>query len=565
MGGGYGLRVDQRGADRQVTGIYQLIEIMKPVPSSFFDINAAIGTSAYGKPEFRTAGDLIRHMGYLQIDRSLVWSYRARDFHPVTGNRDLLDDIAEYRDRLIPAMVVTPANCYEDGAVEFLKTRLAEVGGRGLRIFPGTSRFRLESLERLLGELAPSKPALFWSFKDSMDAGDITACARLACQFPETNFVLTELMWGQFTNALHLLESAENIHIDISWLHMRDSIELLCRHFGPERVLFGTGYKAHYAAAIAMLTHCALDSVDREKIAHGNVERLLGLEPVSKPLCSAPASLEAKPVWKAFREGHPVSGGNVLDAHGHIGPRTRGWVMRDIEPTGHFQNLIRQMDDCGVERTIVAPGEALFGDPLRGNREAEEKLAPHQDRFSGFFCFNPHYHDELASALEEFFTRNFYVGLKILAAYWGVDLNDERYVPVWECAERHGLPILLHTWNDSYNAPFRLKEIAPKFPHAVFLLGHAGGGTAGRREAEIMAAEHPNVFLEFCGSFTTPVDWLETLEKVGVEKVVFGSDTDAHSVAWELGRMLSLPLPDAHLEPMLGANMRKILAGRRTR
>lgn len=550
--------------NRAIFGAVPAPKIMKPVPSSFFDINGAIGASAYGKPDFRTARELVDHLDYLQIDRSLVWSHRARDLHPVTGNRDLFDDLAEYRDRLIPAMVVSPANCYEDGAVEFLKTRLAEPGGRGLRIFPGTSRFRLETLERLLGELAPLKPAIFWSFKDSMDPGDLTACVRLARQFPETNFVLTELMWGQFTNALHLLESAENMHIDISWLHMRDSIELLCRHFGPERVLFGTGYKAHYAAAVAMLTHGALGEADREAIAHGNAERLLGLEPVSNPLYSAPACLETKPVWKAFREGRPVPGGKVLDAHGHIGPRTRGWIMRDIEPAAHFQNLIRQMDDCGVERTLVAPSEALFGDPLRGLREAEEKLAPHKDRFSGFLCFNPHYHDELAPALEEFFKRDFYVGLKILAAYWKVDLNDERYLPVWQCAERHGLPILLHTWNDRYNAPFRLKDIPLKFPHAVFLLGHGGGGTAGRREAEIMAAEHPNVYLEFCGSFTTPVDWLETLEKVGTEKVVFGSDTDAHSLAWELGRMLSLPLPDERLEPMLGTNMRQILARRRT-
>ena len=88
----------------------------------------------------------------------------------------------------------------------------------------------------------------------------------------------------------------------------------------------------------------------------------------------------------------------------------------------------------------------------------------------------------------------------------------------------------------------------------------SGGGGRGRLEAESLARENPNVYLEFCGSFTTPRPFETSLQLVCRERVLFGSDTAAHDAAWELGRYLSMPLPDNELIPGLGTNMQGILA-----
>jgi len=77
-----------------------------------------------------------------------------------------------------------------------------------------------------------------------------------------------------------------------------------------------------------------------------------------------------------------------------------------------------------------------------------------------------------------------------------------------------------------------------------------------------LALAHPNVYLEWCGSFTSPDSLVGTLERVGVDRVVFGSDAIAHDIYWELGRLLSQDLPDERLVPILGANMREILSRR---
>jgi len=158
--------------------------------------------------------------------------------------------------------------------------------------------------------------------------------------------------------------------------------------------------------------------------------------------------------------------------------------------------------------------------------------------------------------MDGFFKRGYYIGFKILAAYWRIPFTDSRYDVVWKYADKFRLPILLHTWDGE---PPLLKDIVKKYPNANFLLGHSGGGTRGRLEAEELALANPNVYLEFCGSFCTPRPFEVSMKIVGNDRVMFGSDTGAHDQAWELGRYLSMPVPDKQLIPGLGENFIKVL------
>jgi uncharacterized protein len=530
-----------------------------------FDVNGCIGEGAYGIADFPEASDLIRQMDYLGIDRCLVWHVLARDLAPAYGNRKLLEMISEKKEfskRLLPAFVITPSNFYEYGVMDFLQESFRRHGLKALRIFPRTSRFDIRTIERILGEVSKFEPVVLWDFKDSNGPADCMGLVELSEKFPQVRFVLTGAMWGQFNNVVDIMWRSKNVFTDISWLHMRDTIELLRDEFGAERILFGTGFRSHYGASIAALQHARITDSERSLISCGNAGRLLGITPLSEKISSEPVIINDKPVWKRFSEGFPVEGVEVIDAHAHIAPSTRGWILRDVEIEDNVSNLILQMDACGVSKTVVAPESGLFSEPISGNLEVERIMLKHLDRFAGYLAFNPWYSDRLVPELDGFFSRGFFVGLKILASYWRVPVEDKRYVPAWEYANRYSLPILLHTWDGVYDSPGMLKNIVSFYPDAKFLLGHAGGGTQGRAEAVELARENANVFLEFCGSFTTPADWLDTIKSVGIDKVIFGSDTGAHGLAWELGRFLSIPLPDKELIPAMGQNFKKILSGR---
>ena len=525
----------------------------------YFALNPMIGYGAYARPDFPRAKDLLAHLDYLSIDRCLVSSIEARDATPLHGNRKLLEEIAPWQERLYPAFVITPADFFIEASRQWLLEQ-ARAGRKAFRVCPAISRFPLRQIERLLAELAPCQPLLLLDFRGSNDPLLFRDLEYLAQKYPSVNFVLCQHMWPSFGAILDVLWRCRNIFLDISWLHMRQAIELVKEHFGCERLLFGIGYKTHYGAAIGALAHAQLTAAEREMIAHGNLERLLQLPPLNRKLASDSPLLARKPLWDAFRRGMPLSL-PVIDAHTHDCAANRGWYNRDIEPGRMLSAMLPDMDKHGVDRIILSSEQALFSEPVDGNRALEKEARKFPGRFSGYFVFNPLYEEKITvPVLDKFFRREFFVGFKLLPAYWAIPLTDPRYCRVWEYADRYALPILIHTWGDAA----ALTEIAPKYPRAAFLLGHSGGSDGGRRQCETIAAAASNTYFEFCGTFCSTLPWQDSIARFGSKRFVFGSDFAAHNQAWELSCFLSIPLPDKVLQPILGQNIQRLLQRRQT-
>lgn len=531
---------------------------MKATP--LFNVNGVIGRGAYEEPDFPTAESLVAHMDYLGVDRSLVSHVEARDLSPVWGNQRLLEEIAESGsgDRLIPAFVVAPSCLYERGTLEFLKKSCASGRVRALRIHPETNRYPIILLERVLGELAKWKPVVFWECRHG-GANDFRDIVHLAETLPNVSFILTGRGMFGFGSIIDAMWRRDNILADTSLMYVVEYLNVVIEEFGAERLVFGIGSKTHYGAAVAALAHAQISESDRVKIAHGNIERLLGLKPMTAKLARVPDFSKRKPLWETFRGGEAIKNINVIDAHGHIGPLGLGVYFRDVDLPTQAEKMTVNMKRLGIGRTIVSASHALFANSLEGNRLVESELGSPRGMFSGYVVFNPLYKDDLAPELDGLFKSGFFVGFKLLASYWKIPLTDPRYKPVWEYAERYCLPILMHTWDDAFNSPAMLEDIVRKYPHALFLLGHSGGGTRGRREAEELTLANTNVFLEFCGSFTTPLAYEATMKSVGPDRIVFGTDTWGHDPAWELGRYLSIPFPDKALAPGLGDNVLRLL------
>jgi predicted TIM-barrel fold metal-dependent hydrolase len=480
--------------------------------------------------------------------------------NPTWGNRRLLREIEESScpDRLLPAFVISPSCYYENGALAFLKENLGSGKVRALRIYPEVSRFPILQLERIFAELAEWEPVVFCDCR-SLSENELRDFVTLAEKFPGMSFVFTQKSWSGFGSLIDAMWRRKNIYVDISWIHMRGTVNLIIEEFGAERLLFGIGNKAHYGAAIAALAHYRITPKQRELIAHGNIEKLLKIKPLKKISFENTALLKQKPLWNTFREGLPLDGVKVIDTHGHIGPISLGHYFRDMDFEEQIRIMTEQMKRCGIGKTMVSVINALFGEAVEGNLLAEKHLSKHQDIFSGYLSFNPLYGKELNAELDNFFSRGFFIGFKILPVYWKIPVTDSGYEPVWKYADKYRMPILIHTWDDSYDSPAMLKDIVKKYSNAVFLLGHSGGGTRGRIEAEELALANQNVFLEFCGSFCTQRPFEDSMKTVGADRIVFGSDTVGHDLAWELGRYLSMPVPDKQLIPGLGENFDKIL------
>ena len=521
---------------------------------SLFDATKYIGKGSTERPDFPTAADLLAHLDRLGIDRAVVWHIAARDLHPMVGNEWLIREIDATpgaRDRLIPAFVIMPPMLYERGTMGQFLELVKEHRIRAFHFIPKGLHWSLKLIAPIVRAILPHEPVLMLDSR-RLDPGDTLT---FAAEFPRVPIICTQAMWPHYAALYTLLEDRRNIYVETSFLHTYRTLEHLIEYFGAERIIFGAGPRSNNGAAIAALMHAEISEEHREQIARRNLEGLLGIHP--SPRAARPVTGDG--LWPRLLRRERL-GLEIIDAHAHLG-RTGSWVVDFTDLQSQVEAALGCMDRMGVRTMIVAGLEALSLDPLEGNVYLEKQLQPYGDRFRGYFTFNPLYADRLAPRLDDFFSRPFFAGFKLLNDYWGVPVTDPRFTPMWEYADAHRLPVLLHTWQGAHSAPRMLRDIAPRYPNAFFLLGHSGADD--RPDAEALAQNNPNVYLEWCGSFTNTDEWDGTLARLGSRRLLYGTDGMLHDPAWEMGRLLSLDLPDETLLPILGDNMRGILAQRR--
>ncbi len=522
-----------------------------------FDANGSFGKPSAGAPEFPVLADRLAFMDRFGIARSLVWNVESAQNHAGAGNRAMLDQIRATpgaSGRIVPALSVSGLMPYESGGVEGLVDQMAESGTRALRFVNVFGRLTLRQLDPVMTAVMKRKPFVILRH----DQAAVEDVADFAERYPEVPLILTEVMWGPCITVFDLMRRRKNILLDSSWMHSYDATKLVVERFGAERLVFGTGYKTHNGAAIAALARADITDRQRRLIAGGNLERLAGLKPCAPRLAM---DTPGNTVWRRLLDGQPL-GVDVVDAHGHVGP-SGGYVLNVQEEAKQIPLALKALDAIGIDTMIVSGLQALTGGPVEGNDRVESLLTPVSARIKGYVVFNPFYAKELIPRLDRYFAGSVFVGFKTHGNYWSIPIDDSRFAPMWKYAEQHRLPVLNHTWNGSYSSPAMLTDVVKRYPHVSFIVGHSGGGDAGRRESVTLAKENKNVYLEWCGSFCSTIPWEETLREVASRQVVFGTDAVAHDIHWELGRLLSLNVPDTVLIPVLGGNMRRILAMRR--
>ena len=524
-------------------------------PPVLIDVNAFFGKSATGDSEFPEIRDRLEFMDRLGISMSLVWNTESRQNHALSSNQKMIDEITrtpKAGGRIIPALSVSGLMHYEQNGIQTLKKQMIDGKTRALRFVNVFKRLTLCQLEPLIRGVAGLKPFIILRH----DETNIQDILEFTSMFPEIPVVLTEVMWGSCIIVFDLMRQRKNILVDNSWLHSYGAVEQVVERFGAKRLFFGTGYKSHAGAAITQLAGADITDKERQLVMHGNLEYLLDNAKAAPVQSAKPADS----LWGRCLAGKTL-GVDIVDAHFHLGP-SGGYVLKNQEERSQVKPALKVMDSLGIQTVLVSGMQALLSEAVEGNNLLEKVLTPNSDRFKGYLGFSPFYADGLVRNFDRYFSGSFFVGFKTLCSYWGVKIYDPRFKPMWIYANRHRLPILNHTWGKEDIS--LLWDVVKKYPHAHFLIGHSGGSSEdARQEAELLTRKNPNVCLEWCGSFCCTTSWEKTLQQVSPLQVVFGTDAMAHDIYWELGRLLSLDVPDKILIPILGQNMLRILAQRR--
>jgi len=243
-----------------------------------FDCNCFIGLPAVGilKPA-AGAKDLLAAMDRSGIERALVWHVVQRDYAVPTGNRLLAEAIADHRDRLVGCWGVMPEQTGELPAADDLCEQMAEANVRALRAFPDRNRYllRAESCGPLLDVMVERRIPLILA---AQNADQWRTAYDLLAQYPQLVCVLSDMhVWGTDRWFRPLVEAYRHVYVELSEYILDGGIEAFVESYGADRLLFGTGFpKWDHGGVMLMLRHAEVVPGDRQAIAAGNLERILG-------------------------------------------------------------------------------------------------------------------------------------------------------------------------------------------------------------------------------------------------------------------------------------------------
>jgi len=244
----------------------------------FFDCNTYIGLPRRGELRpVKTAAELVAEMDRAGIERALVWHYTQRDWSVGEGNRMIAEAIAPHRERLVGTWCILPPQCEEIPPRKEFFTAMKKAGIGALRAFPAEHRWhpRREVIGELFDEISERGIPLIMSCDEHVHWP--ATLYDVMREFPTLTLVITDVgLWGPDRFFRPLVENYQNVYVEISQYILADGIKTFVKKYGAERLLFGTGFpRQDHGAMMLVVKHAEISEADKEKIAAGNMERIL--------------------------------------------------------------------------------------------------------------------------------------------------------------------------------------------------------------------------------------------------------------------------------------------------
>ena len=178
----------------------------------------------------------------------------------------------------------------------------------------------------------------------------------------------------------------------------------------------------------------------------------------------------------------------------------------------------------------------------------------------GLVWGNPRLPGYLAEA-ERFLEHPKFLGMKLHPLLDGYHPNDPAVHPLVELLLERDLPVLIHCGHPIFTLPWSIEELVVGFPEAKVILGHMGHGNIVYINASIDVAErNPNVYLETSG-MPMHTKIREAVERVGPDRVLYGSDVPFHHPKVEIEKVRVSGLPPESIERVLSKNGRRLFFG----
>jgi uncharacterized protein len=241
----------------------------------------------------------------------------------------------------------------------------------------------------------------------------------------------------------------------------------------------------------------------------------------------------------------------IFDMHMHIENSTAlGWQMSAAD-------CIRAMDEAGVERAAVMTLTDLPGLNPAGLELIAEACEEFPGRLYGFLRLNP----ALLETSKELLTRAVqqlgFKGLKLHPVSTLQHPGGAATIELVRHAGELGVPTLFHCGDEPMTTPLSIAQTAAACPDSTIVLGHMGG-YFHVEEAIDVAETFGNIVLE-TSAMPYPDKIRTAVDRIGADRVVFGSDGPVASPALEKQKVVIAALGEQVAGQVLGGNADRML------
>ena len=217
-----------------------------------------------------------------------------------------------------------------------------------------------------------------------------------------------------------------------------------------------------------------------------------------------------------------------------------------IKPA-EVNEILDVMDEARIQKAVVMSALALSYDMTRGNEELARAIEPYDSLF-GYVYVNGNYVEQSIAEMGKYLCSSKFVGVKYHPELSTVPPNSPQCEALWDVIEKkYHKPVLIHTWtaaehnNEMPSAlPEFVADVAERHPGLKVIMGHMGG--PGWRHCLEIAKDIPNVWVDFCSSYADSDKITYAVNKMGPERVMFGSGMTENNVWMQIGAVLEAQL-----------------------
>ena len=233
---------------------------------------------------------------------------------------------------------------------------------------------------------------------------------------------------------------------------------------------------------------------------------------------------------------------SVIDAHAHLGDFPLFGESLDVA------RLLKIMDEYSIERSVVS---AL------PNTLTLEAVRKYPDMISGLVRVNP-FDNEAGELIDKAVGDWDFKGVKMNPLFNNF-LPDSKIVhPVMEAAGRNRVPVLIHCGHPPWSLPWSFERLADRFPDVKIVMAHMGHGHIVYINGALDVAEdYGNIVVDTAG-MTMHSKIREAVERLGEDRVMYGSDMPLGHPAWEIPKVKISGLSEEKLRKVLHDNAMEV-------